>query len=152
MAKLTFSINGKNANATRLDVKARSFSVVVDEPADLGGTDAGPNPVEYVLAGYAGCLNVVGHLVAKEMGMELKKFAVEVAGDLNPARFMGQDTPERAGFQQIRVKITADTSADDATLAKWLEAVEGRCPVSDNLSHATPISVGVNDLPPIVKH
>ena len=61
MAKLTFSINGKNANATRLDVKARSFSVVVDEPADLGGTDAGPNPVEYVLAGYAGCLNVVGH-------------------------------------------------------------------------------------------
>src|SRR5690554_5700419 len=97
MAKLTFSINGKNANATRLDVKARSFSVVVDEPADLGGTDAGPNPVEYVLAG-------------------------------------------------------ADTSADDATLAKWLETVEGRCPVSDNLSHATPISVGVNDLPPIVKH
>lgn len=76
---------------------------MVDEPADLGGTDAGPNPVEYVLAGYAGCLNVVGHLVAKEMGMELKKFAVEVAGDLNPARFMGQDTPERAGFQQIRV-------------------------------------------------
>ena len=31
MAKLTFSINGKNANATRLDVKARSFSVGVND-------------------------------------------------------------------------------------------------------------------------
>ena len=65
MTKLTFAINGENRNATRLDVDARQFRVVVDEPVQLGGSDAGPNPVEYILAGYAGCLTVVGHLVAK---------------------------------------------------------------------------------------
>src|SRR5690554_7369291 len=91
MTKLTFAINGENRNATRLDVDARQFRVVVDEPVQLGGSDAGPNPVEYILAGYAGCLNVVGHLVAKEMGMSIHKLSVEVSGDLNPARFRSEE-------------------------------------------------------------
>ncbi|MFO8001534.1 MAG: OsmC family peroxiredoxin, partial [Marinilabilia sp.] len=66
MPKVTFSISGKNENPTKFVAKARNFEIVVDEPRNLGGTDQGPNPVEYILAAYAGCLNVMGHIVAKE--------------------------------------------------------------------------------------
>lgn len=37
----------------------RGKQIVIDEPASLGGTDQGPNPVELVLAALGGCLNVL---------------------------------------------------------------------------------------------
>lgn len=144
MSKLNFSINGENKNATRLDVNARQFKIVVDEPAPLGGGDEGPNPVEYILAGYAGCLNVVGHIVAKELGIKLNKFVVEISGDINPARFLGLSFDERAGFQGIHVKLQIDSNADEVTLVKWLKIVEDRCPVNDNLTNPTPIKIALN--------
>ena len=45
--------------------------LIVDEPEALNGTDEDANPVEYILAGFAGCVNVVGHLVAKELGFKI---------------------------------------------------------------------------------
>jgi len=38
---------------------ARSFELIVDEPEMLGSEDSATNLVEYLLAGYADCLNVV---------------------------------------------------------------------------------------------
>lgn len=146
MSKLNFSINGENKNATRLDVNARQFKIVVDEPAPLGGADEGPNPVEYILAGYAGCLNVVGHIVAKELGIKLNKLVVEISGDINPARFLGLSFDERAGFQSIDVKLQIDSDANDVTLLKWLKIVEDRCPVNDNLTNPTPVKIALNQL------
>jgi len=83
MADLKFRIKAKSENPTKTIVKTRGFEMIIDEPADLGGTNAGANPVEYVLAAYAGCLNVMGHIVANEMkielaGMELEIHSVEV--------------------------------------------------------------------------
>lgn len=144
MSKLTFSINGENKNVTRLDVNARQFKIIVDEPASLGGTDQGANPVEYILAGYAGCLNVVGHLVAKELGITINNLRVEISGDLNPARFMGLSFDERAGFLGLHVKLQVDSNADEVTLEKWLQQVENRCPVNDNLANPTPIRISLN--------
>ncbi|ACL69237.1 OsmC family protein [Halothermothrix orenii] len=143
MPNLKFSVTSKSENPTKTVVEARDFKIVIDEPENLGGTNDGPNPVEYVLAALSGCLNVVGHLVAKEMGFELKGIEFELEGDLDPAKFSGQDTDTRAGYQEIRVNIKPDTNADEDTLSKWLEAVETRCPVSDNLANATPVKISL---------
>lgn len=139
--KLKFAVQATSENPTKTVVKARGFQIIIDEPQNLGGTDHGANPVEYVLGALAGCLNVVGHVVAKEMNMPLSGLTIELEGDLDPARFMGKATQERAGYQEIRVKVKPDTVADAETLAKWLHAVETRCPVSDNLQHVTPVSI-----------
>lgn len=64
MSDLTFKIEGKAQSAARLEAKARQFKLVIDEPPALGGSDLGANPVEYLLASYAGCINVVAHLTA----------------------------------------------------------------------------------------
>ena len=146
MTKLTFAIGGENRNDTRLDVDARQFRVVVDQPVSLGGNDAGPSPFEYILAGYAGSLNAVGHMVAREMGIAIHKLSVEVSGDINPARFLGESFKERSGFQEIRVDLQVYSDSDETTLARWLEVVETRCPVYDNLTNTTPVKLGVNKL------
>lgn len=143
MPLLNFAIQGANENPTKLAVKARNFKLVVDEPAELGGTDHGPNPVEYLLAGYAGCLNVIAHLVAKEFELDFENLTISVDGDINPARFLGQSNNDRAGFEIIRVNIDIDTNADQQAIDRWIKEVENRCPVNDNLINPTPVEVKV---------
>jgi len=117
--------------------------MVVDEPKSSGGTNEGANPVEYLLTALAGCINVVGHVVAKEMGIDIKNMEIDLEGDLNPARFMGVSKTERAGFQEIRVKIKVDSDASEETLKNWLGTVEDRCPVNDNIAHSTPVKISL---------
>lgn len=139
MTDLMFKISAHSASPAKTIVKARNFQIIVDEPASLGGSNEGPNPVEYVLASLAGCLNVMGHVVAGEMGFELRGVKIDISGDLNPDRLFGKSFDERAGYKNIEVKMTPDCDADKATLEKWIETVDARCPVSDNLSNTTPV-------------
>ena len=141
MADLTFRIDAQMASAAKTVVRARGFEMIVDEPVSLGGTDSAPNPVEYVLAAFAGCLNVMGNLIAKEMAFELRGLDIRIRGELNPARLFGTSDADRAGYKSITVEMIPDCDADAATLEAWLHAVEARCPVSDNVQNSTPVTV-----------
>ena len=141
MADLEFKVKARSESAARTVVSARGFTLVVDEPPELGGTDHGANPVEYVLAALAGCLNVVGHLVARELGFAIRSLEIDISGTLNPERLLNQSTDDRAGYKQIAATLRVDSDADEATLVQWLRIVESRCPVSDNLARATPVAL-----------
>lgn len=139
MPDAVFKVHGESRSGTATVVRARGFEIVIDEPPAFGGEDAGPNPVEYVLASLAGCINVVGHLVAAEMGIRIRGLKMTVSGKLNPDRFSGRSTHDRAGFKEIRVSLDAETDASEDKLAAWMHRIEQRCPVADNLGNATEI-------------
>ena len=143
MADLKISIKGVSENPTKFVAEARNFKIVVDEPPTLGGTDHGANPVEYLLASYAGCLNVMGHLIANELGFKLNKFEIEINGDLNPDRLFGKSYTERAGFKKIQVTLKPYAEAGPELLKKWITEIENRCPINDNLISITPIDIDV---------
>jgi len=143
MPEHRFKVTGRSESAARLAVKVRQFQLTVDEPPDLGGEDRGPNPVEFVLTGLVGCLNVMAHLIAQEMQLPLRSLEIEASGTLNPDRLFGKSTTDRAGFKHIEVVLRADSDADTATLDRWLETIRSRCPVSDNLTHPTPVDIRV---------
>lgn len=143
MADLRFRIKAQAERATKTIVKARQFEFAVDEPEDLGGKDEAPNPVEYIMGALAGCLNVMAHVVAGEMKFELKSLKIDIVGDLNPARLFGLSYDERAGFKALEVTLKPEADVDAETLKTWAEAMENRCPVSDNLKHETPVVVKV---------
>ncbi len=144
MPTVNFSISAQSENPTKVVVKTgEGFEIIVDEPENMGGTNDGASPVDYVIAALSGCLNVVGHLVAKEMGIELRGLSIDISGELDPAKFMGKSDEVRAGYQAINVEIDADCDADQAVLDEWIEAVESRCPVSDNLANKTPVNISV---------
>ena len=139
-----FSISATGNSETKTTVSVRDFEFVVDEPATLGGTNEGPNPVEYLLGAWAGCINVVAQKVCDEHGVELTGLDIEVNGDLDPQKFLGMADEPRAGFQEIRVELAVETDTDDETLETILEAVEARCPVGDNIMNPTPADVTID--------
>jgi uncharacterized OsmC-like protein len=141
MNDLRVNIKASSENPTKTIVNARGFNMIIDEPRNFGGTNEGANPLEYMLGALGGCLNVVGHMVAREMGFALHSLEIELRGNMFPARFMGHPTEERAGFRDIEVTVHVDADADSETLDRWVEAVEDRCPVSDNLRNATPLRI-----------
>ncbi|TVQ22844.1 MAG: OsmC family peroxiredoxin [Spirochaetaceae bacterium] len=145
MKDITYKIDATSVSESRADVTIRDFTVIIDEPEKLGGTNAGPNPIELELASLAGCINVTGHFVAKEMGISLKKLEIGISGTLNPAKFMGKGGDERAGYKSISASLDVESDASAEDLERWRSQIEERCPVSDNLSAGTSVEVQIAD-------
>ena len=143
MPDIPLAVTGISKSPTRVNVKARQFDLIVDEPPEGGGQDLGPDPCSYFMAALVGCISITGQLVAKEMGFDIRKIEIEVCSTIDPAKFMGQETPERAGLKAINVKARVDTDADDVVLTEWLAKVESRCPIADNVRSGTPLEVTV---------
>src|SRR4051794_41815484 len=55
---VTFAADTALAEGYRTTVSIRDFALTTDEPPSIGGTDAGPTPVELVLAGRGTCPEV----------------------------------------------------------------------------------------------
>lgn len=99
----------------------------------------GASPLEYILAGYAGCINAVGKIVAKEQEIILKSLKVEVVATLSLDKYQGKISDDRAGFSAIEVLVKPIATATTGQLVKWLNTVKERCPVHDTFLNATPI-------------
>ena len=141
---LKFSVKAQSETPARTSITTRHFQFKVDEPAELGGTNLAPNPVEYILAGYAGCINVVAHLTAKELNILVPGLTIQIEGDINPQRLFGTSNAERAGYKQIRVLVTTQAAVAEPLKTQWLQAIESRCPVNDNLANVTPIQIQIH--------
>ncbi len=121
-------------------VKAQNFDVRISKNEQAPELE-GPSPIEYILAGYAGCINAVGKIVAKEQGIVLKSLQVEITGTLSLDKYQGKISQERAGFSSIEVVVKPTADATLEQLKEWLIALEDRCPVHDNLINRTPVNV-----------
>lgn len=146
MSISNFSIQGSSVTSTLYKGTSRQFTFLVDEPNELGGEDLAANPVEYLLAAYAGCINVVINLIAKELDVQLNSIKINIDGDLDAARLLGHSTKERAGFQSLNVHIDFETNAPQERIDLLFNSLKQRCPVSDNLSNTTPIQYHINKL------
>ena len=141
--ELHIEVTSEAQTDTKLEVQERGHEAVVDEPSKFGGEDEGPNPLEYMFTGLAGCLNVTIHHVADQEDIEVENLEINVTGDIDLQKFM-RGEGGRAGFQDIDVEIEIETDTDSETEISLIEKAEERCPVSDNLQHETNVSVNRN--------
>ena len=84
----TFSADSRQVEGLRSETKIRQFSLTVDEPPTLGGTDAGPNPVELVLAALATCQEITYRAYATALGIPLESVSVKLEGAARSARLL----------------------------------------------------------------
>ncbi len=136
---LKLSVASQSDSPTRASIKVRGFKFAVDAPQAFSGGNKAPKPFEYILAGYAGCINAVAHLTAKEYGIELEDLSVNVSGDINIDKFLGKPSNDRAGYSTIYVAIVTSCEIAPLLKSKWIKSIESRCPVNDNLANQTPI-------------
>ena len=137
----TFSVDSRQVEGLRSETKIRQFNVTVDEPPNLGGTDTGPNPVEFVLAALATCQEITYRAYATTLGIPLASVSVTLEGSLDLRGFFAVKDGVRAGFNDVRGVVNLKSSAPDAELAKLKDVVDAHCPVLDILRAPVPVDL-----------
>jgi uncharacterized OsmC-like protein len=137
----TFSVDSRQVEGLRCETKIRQFSVTVDEPESIGGTDAGPNPVELVLGALAACQEITYRVYAEALGIPLESVSVKIEGDLDLRGFFAVKDGVRPGFQNIRGTVQLKSSASNAELARLKKNVDAHCPVLDILRSGVPTTL-----------
>jgi len=140
-AVATFSAVSRQVEGLWSRVAVRDFSLDVDEPAALGGTDKGPNPVELVLAALASCQEITYRLYADRLGVPLDGVSVTVEGDVDLRGFTGANDSVRPGFSGIRINVDLQSSAPLEALERVKATVDKHCPVLDIVSNAVPTAI-----------
>lgn len=139
-ANIFFKANTALQEDVRCLANVRNFEpMVIDEPPELGGHDAGPNPVELLLVALGTCQEIVYSAYASVMGVKLDSVKVSLKGDIDLKGMFGLDEETPAGFTKIRFETLIESDADEETLKTLIETVEAHCPVMDTLTREVPI-------------
>jgi putative redox protein len=114
------------------DIAARSHRLTGDEPTDVGGTDAGPTPYEFLLMALGGCTAMTLRIYADRKGWPLQQATVSV----RQARAHKPDCEiceiAAVGVERIERKIEL-VGPLTAEQRMRLMSVADRCPVQQTL-------------------
>ncbi len=103
-------------------VKVRDHQLTADEPADLGGDDAGPNPEELLAASLASCTAITMEMYAQRKGWEIGD--VEVECTYTPSE---RGCPTRFA---LTLRIPSELPDD---IVRRLQIIAAKCPVHRTL-------------------
>jgi putative redox protein len=102
---------------------ARQHTLVVDEPAKLGGADTGLTPQELLALSLASCTAITAELYADRKGWDVG--AVEVEVEYEP------DPKGQCNRFDVLIKLPASLSDEQV----WaIRAIASRCPVHRTLT------------------
>jgi len=110
------------AGTFRQSVKIRDHQFIVDEPAERGGDDAGPSPLELLAASLASCTAITMEMYAQRKGWDVGE--VEVTCDYTPA--------ERGCPTRFNLIMRFPESLDDEMVER-LRVIAAKCPVHRTL-------------------
>jgi putative redox protein len=136
-----FSVDSRQVEGLRSETKIRQFSLTIDEPPTLGGSDAGPNPVELVLAALATCQEITYRAYATALGIPLESVSVKLDGALDLRGFFAVSDDVRPGFTGVEGTVTLKSPASREQLVKLKEVVDAHCPVLDVLRAPVPVEL-----------
>lgn len=113
---------------TRIELDG-GHTLLVDEPVDTGGTDAGPRPTHLLAASLAGCIAITVEMYAKRKGWEIGEMEVDVE--------MEYEGPVPSSFA-VGLKLPAGL---DEEQRRRLLRIATRCPVHKVLAGETAVAV-----------
>ncbi|BDG47815.1 OsmC family protein [Parageobacillus sp. KH3-4] len=130
------SAKGKWESGVKTNISIRNFPAFsMDEPAELGGADAAPTPLEYVVAALCGCNGVMIPLVAEELGFTFSGIDFETTGIIDTRGLMGEEGV-CTHFQKVRFQVNIRTEESEERMEQLKKEVERRCPVLNLLLDA----------------
>lgn len=140
MPTVTFKATSRKLpTGLAVESESRGFKFTMDEPADLGGTDTGMNPVEALLCALGSCQCIVAAAFAKANGIQYEDLWLEIEGDLNPEGFLKGVPDVRRGFEEVRFTLHIKTDAATEEVYDFAEFIQDRCPVEDTMANGGPV-------------
>jgi len=137
--KSQVSINAWTAGGNNMSPAPRRFTIMVDEPSELGGVDGAPNPVEVLLSALAGCVTAGIATNAQMFGVPIDAIDIDLEADVDARGFLGHDQSVRNGVTDIRYTVTIQSSAPEDKVRKCKETIDRKSPVRDTL--ANPVNI-----------
>jgi uncharacterized OsmC-like protein len=135
-------LGGTKTEVTITDIKAggevitrgdRRFTMMVDEPPQLGGSDEHPNPVEYLAAGLCGCITAGIATNAALFGTKLDKIEVEVEMDYDLKNVLGIDRNGPGEVTELRYKVRLGGPGARENMVRSKETIDKKSPVRNTL-------------------
>ncbi|KRM05232.1 OsmC family protein [Liquorilactobacillus ghanensis DSM 18630] len=109
--------------------------ILADEPVKAGGTDAAPNPVQYLLTALNSCLSITAKSMArKHPQIGLKKFEITTTGTVK--RFADKTSK----VAEIKVHFEVETDLPLADQQHFVQSVIKYCTVHSSLDPAIEIN------------
>lgn len=123
--QVTVAENGRGRY--QQDVVIGQHRMLADEPASIGGNDAGPAPFDYVLAGLGACTSMTLRMYAERKGLALTRVSVDLE----------HDKIEVDGQPRNRIvrHITVEGDLTDEQRARLLD-IANKCPVHRALTQS----------------
>ena len=116
------TVTASTADGMRGRIRAGAFEWRYDEPAEYGGTETGPTPVDVFLGGLAACLSLSVRYQAEKRDAAVGEISVTTDA-----------TPDHGPVDGIDATIRLETDEDDATVERIVDLAERGCHVSQLL-------------------
>jgi uncharacterized OsmC-like protein len=116
----------------------RRFTLRVDEPVQLCGTNQYANPQEYLLSSLNACMIVGYAAVAAHMGVKLTKLEIHISGEIDLRGFLGIDASVASGYESLRQTVTIAGDGTAEQFRQIHEMVKKTSPNYFNITNAIP--------------
>jgi putative redox protein len=127
------SVVVESTDGLRQVVVARTHRIVADEPADVGGTDAGPNPYELLLSALGSCTAMTILMYARRKQWPVEKVRVELDHSRVHVKDCEECETKDARLDYIRKRIVVTGPLSEEQRAR-LDEIARRCPVHRTLT------------------
>lgn len=114
----------------------RPFTIRIDEPHQLTGSNQFPNPQEYLMSAMNACMMVGYAAVAGLMSIKLTKLEVETSGDIDLRGFLGLDDSVPNGYVKLDQVVRISADASDEQLEQLHDTVKRTSPNFFNITRA----------------
>jgi putative redox protein len=115
-------------------------TLITDEPVEVGGEDAGPDPYTLLLAALGSCISMTAKLYATRKGWPLKRVTVRLRQKRIHAADCVTCPKETEGFvHQIERSVSFEGDLSQEQVAR-LQEIAHKCPVHKTLSSAIVIA------------
>ena len=114
----------------------KDFTIRIDEPLELGGTNQHANPQEYLLAALNSCMMVGYAAVCALEGITLEEMYLETEGDIDLRGFLGIDENVKPGYDSLKYTVHLKGDATSAQFQKVHEFVMRTSPNRFNVAGA----------------
>lgn len=129
-AILPFHLTGRGAGVLQtVEIDGSTHTITAEGHPAFGGTDSAPSPLDYVLATLTSCTQVTTVVVARELGVALGEFEIDLHAEFdNSVLVYGAEGV--SNFDRVTLRVSLLTDADSATFARLVDEVERRCPIT----------------------
>jgi uncharacterized OsmC-like protein len=112
----------------------RQFSIDIDEPIELGGSNRFANPQEHLIAALNACMTVGYAAQCAVRGIKLESLVIETEGEIDLRGFLGIDPAVPRGYENLSYTVRIKGSGTSQQFAEVHEEVMATSPNFYNMS------------------